>query len=111
MREPAAESFLLVFLTRDRRDDVLDFYRTEFQKYGWTLQDGEQLGVQQQTNFRDSAGDIQGTILLDAFDRDPRYTEVNVQFRQSPSRPPASEQESTPPATTTPPPATAVATP
>lgn len=100
VHEPGNESFLLIFLTKDSKDLVTDFYRTEFQKLGWTVQEGAPLGVEQRSNFQDSAGDIQGGIIADAFERDPSYTEVNIQFRQVPSREPGTA--TTPAATGTP---------
>ncbi len=91
VREPGSESFLLTFLTRDSKDEVIDFYRTEFQKFGWTVQDGAPLGVEERTSFQSASGDIQGDIITDAFARDPRYTEVNVQFRQASNREPGTD--------------------
>jgi predicted enzyme related to lactoylglutathione lyase len=96
VREGEADSFLLVFITRDSADSVVSFYRDEFQSYGWTVQDAEQLGLQEQTNFRDGAGEMQGVLLTNVFARDPRYTEVNLSFRQASSREPASPQDTTP---------------
>ena len=102
VREPGNESFLLMFLTKDSKDLVTDFYRTEFQKLGWTVQAGAPLGVEQRSNFQDSVGDIQGDIIADAFERDPSYTEVNIQFRQAPSREPSATTTPAPAGTTTP---------
>ena len=88
VRESGDQSFLVIFLTKDSKDKVTDFYRNVFQQMGWTVQAGEPLGVEQRVNFQDAAGDIQGDILADAFARDPSYTEVRIQVRQTPSREP-----------------------
>ena len=88
VREPGDESLLVIFLTKDSKDKVTDFYRNVFQQLGWTVQAGEPLGVAQRFNFQDAAGDIQGDVLVDAFARDPSYTEVRIQVRQTPSREP-----------------------
>jgi hypothetical protein len=101
VREPGDESFLLVLLTKDGKDQVVDFYRTEFQKLGWIVQAGAPLGVEARSDFQDSAGDIQGAIIADAFARDPRYTEVNIQFRQKPNREPAATTTPAPTGTPT----------
>ena len=106
VREPGDESFLLVFITKDAKDRVLDFYRTAFQQSGWTVQAGEPLGVQERSNFQDSAGTIQGDILTNAFERDPSYTEVSIQFRQASNREPVTTTPAAATPTSTPAPAT-----
>jgi hypothetical protein len=103
VRAPANESFLVTFLTKDSKEKVTDFYRSAFQRLGWTVQPGAPLGVQQRFNFQDATGDVQGDLLADAFARDSSYTEVRIQVRQNPSRQPAK--------TTTTPQQTAAATP
>jgi len=108
VREPGNESFLLIFLTEDSRDEVLEFYRTEFQELNWIVQDGTPLGVEERADFHDSEGMIQGDIIVREFERDAKYVEVSVQFRQDPAREEggAPEATETPPAPTNAPPAT-----
>jgi hypothetical protein len=96
LREPANESFLVIFVTRDSQDDVIAFYREEFQKRDWTVLAGEPFGLEERIDFRDAAGDIQGELIADRFPRDDRYTEVRIQFQQDPRREPATGGEATP---------------
>ncbi|MEX0786304.1 MAG: hypothetical protein WD939_06685 [Dehalococcoidia bacterium] len=90
-REPGSESFLLVFLTTDAQEDVIEFYREAFQGYGWTVQDTSSFGLEGQIDFRDASGDIQGDVLADRYPRSRDYTEVRIQVEVNPSRVPAGE--------------------
>ncbi len=92
-REPGNQSFLLIFLTTDSQDDVIEFYRQEFQKHGWSVLSGAPFGLAERIDFRDERRDIQGDVLANRFDRDRRYTEVRVQVRENPAREPAGDGE------------------
>jgi hypothetical protein len=97
LREPGNESFLLVFLTEDNQNDVIEFYRGEFQENGWTVLAGAPFGLEEQIDFHDENNDIQGQVLADRFSRDRAYTEVRVQVRVNPARePPGSALDATP---------------
>jgi hypothetical protein len=97
LREPGNESYLLVFLTQDNQNDVMEFYRGEFQDNGWTVLAGAPFGLEEQIDFRDENNDIQGQVLADRFSRDRAYTEVRLQVRVNPARePPGSALDATP---------------
>lgn len=85
-REPGLQSFLIVFLTTSGQDDVIDFYREAFQANGWTVQDTAAFGLEGRIDFRDAAGDIQGDVFANRFQRARQYTEVSVQVQLDPSR-------------------------
>ncbi len=89
LREPANESFLLIFITTDSQSEIVSFYRDEFHKRGWIVQEGAPLGLENRINFHDDANDIQGDLLADRFARDGTYTEVRIQIRMNPARTPA----------------------
>lgn len=103
LREPANESFLLIFVTTDSQDEITSFYRDEFHKLGWIVQEGAPLGLENRIDFHDDANDIQGDLLADRFARDRTYTEVRLQIRMDPARTPAGAVT---PAPTTPAPPT-----
>jgi hypothetical protein len=102
LREPANESFLLIFITTDSQAEIASFYRDEFHKLGWVVQEGAPLGLENRIDFHDNANDIQGDLLADRYARDHTYTEVRVQIRMNPARTPAGAVT---PAPTTPAPA------
>lgn len=91
VRQPGNESFLLIFLTTDSQDDVIEFYREAFQQRGWRVLAGAALGLEERIDFRDDRGDIQGDVLADRFSRDRRYTQVRLQVRVDPAREPVEE--------------------
>jgi hypothetical protein len=89
-REPGNESFLVIFLTTDSQDEIVQFYRDQFHERDWSVLEGAPLGLEERIDFRDEGGDIQGSLLADRFPRDRSYTEVRLQVRVNPSREPAS---------------------
>ena len=92
-RESGNESFLVVFLTTDSQDEIVQFYRDQFHERDWSVLEGAPLGLEERIDFRDEGGDIQGSLLADRFPRDRNYTEVRLQVRVNPSREPASGEE------------------
>ncbi len=91
-------SFLVSSLTKDDKTQVMDYYKGELQKRGWTVTDstdpsqGPGVGV----DFNDAAGQqLSGSIHADAFNQDPSYTRVDLLVQVGP-----------PPGTPTPPAAT-----
>lgn len=87
-REPGGESFLLIFLTTDNQDDVMEFYREEFDRRFWTALAGEAIGLEERLDFRDAEGGIQGDVLADRYPRARSYTEVRIQIMTDPAREP-----------------------
>lgn len=96
LREPGSQSFLLIFLTTDSQDNVLEFYRGAFQANGWSALAGTPFGLAERLDFQDEAGEIQGQLLADRFADDQQYTEVRLQVQLSPARPPGPTGEPTP---------------
>jgi len=99
-RAPGNESFLIIFLTRDSQDEVLQFYRDELEARGWTVEDATGPGLAGRLEFRDDAGDIQGVITADRFERDRDYTKVQVEVQTNPAREPAGDEETPEPSDT-----------
>jgi hypothetical protein len=87
-REPGGESFLLIFLTTDSQDAIIEFYRDEFDRRFWTVLAGEPIGLEERLDFRDAEGGIQGDVLADRYPRSRRYTEVRIQILTDPAREP-----------------------
>jgi hypothetical protein len=81
-------NFFVSFLTKDPQNDVVNFYRQEFQKRGWTITDSEtannfSLGI----DFTDgNRQEIQGTVMADSFEDDSSYTRVDLYLQVSASR-------------------------
>jgi hypothetical protein len=95
-REPGNESFLVIFISTDSQDAIIDFYRNELQARGWNVQLGEALGLEERMDFRDQAGTLQGDILLAPFERDDSYIEARMQIREDPAREPVEPGDVTP---------------
>jgi hypothetical protein len=82
-KDSGSTSFLVSFITRSAQGDVIDFYRSEFQKKGWTVTDSKPqssssfaLGI----DFTDgSSKNVQGTISADVFPSDRNFTKVDMQ--------------------------------
>ena len=72
--------YIVSFLTKDNQDDVLNFYKGEFQKRSWTVNDSAMgnTGFALSIDFKDPKNEVQGTIKTDAFQDDPTYTKVDV---------------------------------
>ncbi len=87
-REPGSESFLLIFLTADSQDDVIEFYRDEFDRRFWTVLAGDATGLEERLDFRDAEDSIQGDVLADRSPSSPLYTEVRIQIQIDPAREP-----------------------
>jgi predicted enzyme related to lactoylglutathione lyase len=85
-RAPGAESFLLVYITTDDQEAVIDFYRDAFEELGWTVEDAPAEGLATGIDFNDEANDIQGSVTADRFGRDNDYTEVTIQLQVNPAR-------------------------
>ncbi len=88
-RGAGGTNFVVTFVTRDSQDDVVDFYKREFQKLGWQVSDSTQptRGFQVQIEFNDgSRQQIQGTLNADALEQDSRYTKVDLLVQVSASR-------------------------
>ncbi len=95
-RSPGDESFLIIFLTRDSQDQVIEFYRETFEELGWTVTEGSASGLTERINFRGERGDIQGDVLADRFSEDRRYTEVSLRVQVNPARKPVDRDEASP---------------
>lgn len=84
-KDSGSTSFLVSFLTHSQPGDVLDFYKSEFQKKGWTVTDSKpqsSTSFSQGIDFQDSGNkNIQGTISADVFPSDRNYTKVDMQVQ------------------------------
>lgn len=88
-RGGGGRQFYVSFLTRDSQDQVVSFYRQEFQKRGWTVTDSAAqassfvIGI----DFNDGQRrEISGSVSADAFEADPSYVRVDIEVRLSGSR-------------------------
>lgn len=98
-------TFLVSLLTKDDKNAVMDFYKGEFQKRGWTVTDSTDAtqGPALSIDFNDNAGpQLQGSVRADAFAQDPSYTRVDILVQPTPPASPAPATSPTPPAAATP---------
>jgi hypothetical protein len=83
-------NFLVSFLTKDSDIDVLEYYRKEFQRRGWTVTDSAiesptsgALGI----DFTDGQRqEIRGSVSADSFEDDASYTRVDLELEVSARR-------------------------
>jgi hypothetical protein len=82
-------NYIVSFVTKDSQTDVMSFYRTEFQKRGWTVTDSDQeqnsfaLGI----DFSDgNRQEISGSVSADSFEDDASYTRVDLLLQVSARR-------------------------
>lgn len=95
-REPANESFLLILLTTDSQDDVIDFYKEAFEELEFILSEPDTLGLEERLAFRDEDRDIQGDIVADRSLEDRAFTEVRIQLQVNPAREPSDGDDESP---------------
>jgi hypothetical protein len=84
-REPASQSFLLIFITLDTGSDVLDFYKQAFQAKGWTVQENEPSSLEERIEYRDADRTVTGEVFTNPFAPSRRYTEVHLRVLLKPS--------------------------
>jgi hypothetical protein len=80
-RGQGGQAFIVTFLTRDSQDDVIEFYRQDFEGKGWVVSDAgvESTSFALGIEFDDGpAQSISGTITADSFENDPAYTQVDL---------------------------------
>lgn len=81
-RGQGATSFYVSFLTKDSQDDVIDFYRAEFEKRGWTVTDSASSSLSSfelSIDFKDGPRqELQGSVRADSFAEDADYTKVDL---------------------------------
>lgn len=80
-RGQGGQAFIVTFLTKDSQDDVIEFYRSDFEGRGWTVSDAGvsstsfALGIE----FDDGAAQsVSGSITADSFEDDATYTQVDL---------------------------------
>lgn len=86
---PAADTFLLIFLTEANQDDVIAFYRQAFEELGWTVEDSSGSGLGDSIDVRDEGLDLRGNVSADRFAGDRRFTEVRLELQLNRSQAPA----------------------
>jgi hypothetical protein len=81
-RAAGNNNMIVSFLTKDGQTDVMNFYRNEFGKRGWTVTDTPSEGATSfavSIDFTDgNAQQIVGTVRADSFDLDSAYTQVDL---------------------------------
>jgi hypothetical protein len=89
-RGQGGRSFIVSFLTKDSQDDVLSFYRGEFEKRGWQVMNSpssQNRGFRLSIDFSDPKNQqLSGSVRADAFDQDPSYTKVDLLLQMSGTR-------------------------
>jgi hypothetical protein len=82
-REPRGDSYAVSFVTRDGIDDVLQFFRDEFDDRGWSVQDIDAsqspLPDGEAISFEAEDSAISGGISAGEFAEDDDYTRVELQ--------------------------------
>jgi hypothetical protein len=80
-RAPGGTAYIVSFLTKDDQDDVIGFYRSEFEKKGWTVTDSanQPTGFTLSIDFNDGTRQsLQGSVQADSFEDDSSYTKVDL---------------------------------
>jgi hypothetical protein len=88
-RGAGGTNYLLTFLTKDDQGAVIDYYKSEFQKKGWTVTDSKPSASSFEVaiDFTDgTSSKLQGSIRADAFKDDAAYTQVDMLLQVSSSR-------------------------
>jgi hypothetical protein len=85
-RGAGGQVFIITFLTQDTPDDVIEFYRSEFEAQDWTVDDSENtdttsfaIGIE----FADDQQATTGFIVADTYEEDASYTRVDLQVQVS----------------------------
>jgi hypothetical protein len=88
-RGQGGRAFIVTFLTKDSQDQVIEFYREEFEGRGWVVSDA---GVSSTSfalaiEFDDGPTQtVSGSISADSFEDDPSYTQVDLLVTTSGNR-------------------------
>jgi hypothetical protein len=87
VRSPGNQDFLITFLSEDSQDEVIEYYRQEFEARGWSVTDEPSEDFASYISFQDSASpEISGAISADVFPEASNYTQVGLQLRVSSGR-------------------------
>ena len=87
VRSPGNQDFLITFLSQDPQDEVIEYYRQEFEDKGWSVADEPGEGFATSISFQDSASpEISGTVSADVFPEEGDYTQVGMQLRLASGR-------------------------
>ncbi|MEX2225345.1 MAG: hypothetical protein WEB52_02715 [Dehalococcoidia bacterium] len=82
-RAPQGQQFIVSMVTEDAPNDVLDYYREQFDGLGWTVEEGEEgtstLANGTAINFTNEDGSMAGTVEAGELAEDGDLTRVNVQ--------------------------------
>jgi hypothetical protein len=89
-RGQGGRAFIVSFLTKDTQDQVIDYYRQEFEGRGWVVSDAAPsantsfaVGIE----FDDGpTQSVSGSVSADAFEQDPAYTQVDLLVTTSGNR-------------------------
>jgi hypothetical protein len=89
-RDSGSTSYLVSFVTKSDQGDIIDYYRNEFQKRGWTVNDSKpssSTSFSQGLDFQDGPNKgFSGTVSADKFASDRNYTKVDLEVDVSSSR-------------------------
>ncbi len=96
-KDSGSTSYVVTFVTKDSADQVLSYYRDQFQKKGWQVTDAQpgsqQSQAQQQSgpqdngpgiDFTDSAKKYQGSVQTDVYQNDKNLTKVDLVVQVGP---------------------------
>ncbi len=85
-RGQGGQLFAVTFLTLDSPDDVIDFYRGEFEALDWMVVDSTStdissfaLGIE----FDDGGENLSGQVTADTYEEDADYTRVDLSVQAS----------------------------
>ncbi len=85
-RGQGGQLFFVTFLTLDSQDDVVEFYRDEFESQGWTVVDSTSTDVTSfavRIEFDDGGESVSGQVTADTYAEDADYTQVVVELQLS----------------------------
>jgi hypothetical protein len=87
VRSSGNQDFLVTFLSQDSQDEVIDYYRKEFEGRGWSVADQSSEEFAVSISFQDSTSpEVSGTVSADVSPEEEDYTQVQMQLRVASGR-------------------------
>ncbi len=80
-RGQGGQLFAVTFLTQDSQDDVIAYYKGEFEAQNWTVTDStntDATSFSVGVDFDDGAGMLNGQLTADTYEEDASYTRVDL---------------------------------
>jgi len=81
--EPAGDTFVVSFITKDNPSSAIEFYRDAFGDKGWDVTDGDSsqspLPGAEAITFASDGDNLSGRVFAGEFDEDANYARIDIQ--------------------------------